>query len=758
MSTIAPSSANPTTKVDPDTEPVQPSAPSPPRVRVKGHRVPTVLQIEELECGAACLAMILARWGRWVPLDELRTVCKVSRDGVSAIGIVEGAEQYGLEFDAQRGEATDLDGLQGPAIIWWRRNHFVVLEKAHRGHFTINDPAHGRRRVDAAEFLENYSGAAITFTRTEEFHKGGHPFRPLPSLVRRLRHSKDGVLLAFLTGLLAVIPGLMLPVVSQIFVDNVLQDGQARYIPGLIALLVGVMILQVVLNQTQAAALARLQTKLSLVGSTQLLSRLLRLPMEFYWRRTVGDLANRMSFPTQISQLVAGQFAGAAISMLIFVSYGALMMWYDPTLAAVVLGLSLLNLVALRGLVKYRTNQQIRQASAIARVQGITVQMTQSIESIKASGAEEVAFNRWGAAQIESINAQSSLQTPTAALSAVPTLVNAASASAVLIFGGLGIINGTLSFGALIAFQVMAAGVNTPTQQLVNVASQIQTATSSLRRVDDVLDRDLDTRFEVTRPDYQPGDQPSRLSGRLEFRNVTFGYQSGGEPLLDDFSLTIEPGSRVALVGESGAGKSTIANLAAGLLAPWSGSVLYDGMTSREVPKGLLEVGVAKVDQQIMIFAASARDNIRLWDKSIPDQQVARALRDAQLLQDIQNRPGGLGTQILEGGRNLSGGQQQRLEIARALVNDPALLILDEATSALDSATEHQIDQALRTRGCATLIVAHRLSTIRDADEIVVLGRGGKVIERGQHDQLMARGGLYARLVAEAGDGGNVGQ
>ena len=719
-------------------------------------KVPTVLQIEAVECGAACLAMVLAARKKWVPLDELRVACGVSRDGVSAVGLARAAVGEGLVPHGTRGGVEKLNDLEMPAIIWWRRKHFVVLEGAKNGKFWINDPADGRRKVDADEFEQSYSGVAINFTQSDDFERSGHAFNVLPSLIRRLRHSRDGVLMILLAGLLALIPALLLPIAAQIFVDDVLETADAGLIPTLILGLVVVGVCSVTLNQLQSKALVRIQTKLALVGTWQLLSHLLRMPMAFFWQRSVGDLSTRMTYPPQVAQVLAGQVGGALVGSLTILAYGVLMFVYSWKLALVVLGLAIINAVVLRWLIRKQRAQQQKLTRELSQVQGVTVRMAQIMETIKASGSEDSAYLKWAAAQIRAVNAQASMARTAAFISALPTLIGLLTSAAILVLGGYEIINGVASIGVLVAFQVMAPAVSAPMSQLSNIASQLQVQTAAVERIDDVTAQSVDRRFATIRPELTP-DSPSRLSGKIEFKNVTFGYARNSEPVIKDFSLTLRPGDRVALVGRSGAGKSTIANLAAGLLHPWSGEILYDGLPLSEIPDGLLEASLTKVDQSSFLFAATVRENVTLWDSSIPDNIVQQALADANLLDDILRRPGGLNAAVSEGGRNFSGGQQQRLEIARALVSNPAVIILDEATSALDTISEQMVDLALRARGCGALIVAHRLSTIRNCDEIVVLDQGGVIAERGTHSELMNSQGLYEQLVRDAGRGDDVG-
>lgn len=734
-----------------------PSGPGPGEVRT-GRRAkdPTVLQIEAVECGAACLAMVLAARKRWVPLDEIRVACGVSRDGVSAVGLGKAAVAYGLNPHGIRGGIEQLQGVKMPAIIWWRHKHFVVLEGAKRGKYWINDPAAGHRRVDAVEFEDSYSGVAITFTQRDDFKQAGQRFNVLPSLVRRLRHSRDGVLMIVLAGLLALIPALLIPVAAQIFVDDVLGNADAGLVPTLVFGLIVVAVASVTLNQLQSKALVRLQTKLSLVGTWQLLEHLLRMPMAFFWQRSVGDLSTRMTYPPQVAQVLANQVGAALVGGLTIIAYGVLMIIYSWQLALVVLGLAVLNAVALRWLIRNQRSQQQKLTRELSQVQGVTVRMAQTMETIKASGSEDAAFLKWASSQIRAVNAQASMSWTSALIASLPTLIGALTAAAILVLGGYQIIQGNASIGVLVAFQVMAPAVAAPLAQLSGTASQLQIQTAAVERIDDVMAQRVDPRFAQPRPQLSKSDA-SRLSGHIEFRNVTFGYGRNLAPIIKDFNLELQPGQRVALVGRSGAGKSTIANLAAGLLNAWSGEVRYDGRLLSEIPYGLLETSVGKVDQASFLFAATVRENVTLWDSTVPTTVVEQALSDANLLDDVLRRPGGLNAAVREAGNNFSGGQQQRLEIARALISNPAVLILDEATSALDAISEQIVDLALRARGCGALIVAHRLSTIRNCDEIIVLDQGGVIAERGTHRELMSSGSLYSQLARDAGKGDDVG-
>lgn len=727
----------------------------------KRFKVPTVLQIEAIECGAASFGMVLAGFGRWESLRTLRSACQVSRDGTSLATVMEAAETYGLTPQGHRGTTADLAGLPMPAIIWWQRDHYVVLEGAHKGTFHVNDPARGRMTYTQEYFSRNYSGAAVTFERTPEFTKGGRPFRSLPSLLRRLPGVGDGVLLAFLAGLLALLPGLLIAPASSLFVNGVLGEGVREFLPFLIGTLALVALLRVGLTLLEYRALARVQEKLASRSTVEFLVQLLRLPMPFFGTRNIGDLVQRVGYNSTIAQLLASQVAGAIISMVAIIAYAALMFFYSWSLALIVLALAACNVAVLRAVVRRRTVGQGLVMVDQGHLQATTVSSLQSIETIKAGGLEPEVFAKWTDQQTRMVSSEASFVTPTAVVSAVPVVLTMLTSTAILVVGALEVINGSLSLGGLLAFQALAAGVSAPITMLVGAASQVQTITVDLQRLDDALENPLDPRFAPTEA---AGDHAQVVAGRtrpltgaVTFTEVMFGYSEGDLPLIADFTLDLKPGHRVALVGASGSGKTTIGNLAAGLLTPWSGTITYDGRQVSEIDPRILSTQMAKVDQTIMLFAGSVRDNITLWDPTIDDATVTRALADAQILDEVLARPGGLDGPVIEGGLNFSGGERQRLEIARALVRSPNFLILDEATSALDTTTEVAVDNSLRARGCTCMIIAHRLSTIRDADEIIMLARGGLVVERGTHDELIAAGGAYAELVASAGSGGDVG-
>jgi len=728
-------------------------------------QVPSILQIEAVECGAASLGMVLASMGKWVPLSSLRAACRVSRDGASATGIMQAAEDFGLEPHGRMASVEELQDNPVPAIVWWKHRHFVVLEGAKNGRFHVNDPALGPMKYSQEYFAQNFSGAVITFTPTEKFEKGGKPYRTLPSLLSRLTGAQRGVWFAIIAGLLAMFPGLLLAPVSSTFINDVLDVNQRTFLPFLLGALVFVIVTRMLLISLEYKALAKVQARVAFGNNAEFLMRMFRLPLLFFASRNIGDLVQRMGYSSAVAQLLAGSLAASLISLIAVVAYIAMMIFYSWVLASIVVLLTTVNIVALRAVVKRRTVGQGLLMSESGHLQSITIGTIQSIETVKASGIERDVFAQWTGQQTKVVNAEASFVTPTAIISAVPTVVSMLTTTSILIVGGILVVQGDLALGALLAFQALVAGIVAPVNMLVATASQIQTIQVDLQRLDDVLDHDVDDRFHASdRPtapttslDEVKSASMRPLSGEVTLTDVEFGFTKGDPPLITGLSLTLTPGHRVALVGPSGAGKSTIGNIISGLYMPWSGSVTYDGRTITEIDPNVMSLGLAKVDQTIMLFAGTVRQNITLWDESVPEELVIKALEDAQVLDRVLQRPNGLDTEVIEGGLNFSTGETQRLEIARGLVRNPSILVMDEATSNLDTTTEKAMDDAVRARGCSTVVIAHRLSTIRDADEIIVLDRGGVIAERGTNDSLLAQGGIYARLVASAGSGGDVG-
>ena len=711
---------------------------------------PTILQLSALECGAASLGMVLAHHGRWVKLEDLRVACGVSRDGSKASNILKAARTYGMDAKGYRKEPASLTELPVPSVIHWNFNHYIVFEGFAGEHAYVNDPARGRVRYNRQEFDESYTGVVLAFTPTPDFVRGGAPPHPLRDIARLLRHSRVAVALIFLFSIMLVVPGLVIPGLSKLFVDRVLLQKLQSWVLPLCALLVAAGCVEAGIVQLQQTYLLRLEGKLAAVLSGRVMSGLMALPMSFFAQRSAGELGMRVACASRIASLLSGELATSAFNMVAVIVYGGAMALFDPVVAAVALLVPVANFTLIRLMGNHASELNRGIVIDEARMTGAAVGAIIGIETIKVSGGESEAFARWAGYHARAMSAQQSLGLLNGVSNVAPGLLSSLGSGAVLVAGGYRVIEGALSIGSLVALQLLMGSFVGPFNQLVSMASRAQQAQGDLDRLRDLLEGEPPRQGEPTRRGAGQHTQEAvfaqpRLSGRVEFRDVTFGYSPAAEPLLRSFNLVLEPGRRLALVGGSGSGKSTIGRLLSGLEQPWSGEILLDGAPLHAIPPALRAASVGYVDQEVFLFAGSVRDNLTLWDHTHPDAMLVDALKDAELYADIAVRPGVLDSEVAEGGVNFSGGQRQRLEIARALVGSPSILILDEATAALDPVLEQRIDDSIRRRGCTCMIIAHRLSTVRDADEIVVM-QAGAVVERGTHAALMARQAAYAGL------------
>lgn len=721
--------------------PAAPPTPAPaPAMR---HRVktPSRQQMEATECGAASLGIVLAHFGTWVPLEELRDTCGISRDGSNALAVKRAAQHYHLDVTAKRCRPDTLKQLTMPVIVFWRFNHFLVVEGWSKDGWYLNDPALGHRMCSDAEFNESFTGIAMAMTPGPDFSPGGHP----PRLLRRLSHyltgSRDGVLLMGLIGLVLVVPQILVPGLARLFVDW-LQGGPTVDVPTLLGALVLAAILQSLLIGLQGAVGMRLATKLSIVLQAKMVARLLTLPASFHALRGSAALAQRAGQPAAVAATVSTMFSTMAVGAISSLTAIVLLVLAYPPAGAVAVVSLIVLVTAMIVASRKRRALAMRMVREHVDVATVSVTTLSQIEVIKAAGAEDHASLRWTAAHNRFLAAMQQLGERTVLLDLLPGFLLTVANAGVTIVGLMGVTQGRLTLGGFVAVQTLLGLALAPAAMVVGQFQQAETLAGQLDQIDDVLQTALP---EVpSDADVQP--RPALLRGDLRIRDLSFGYDRNRPPLLVGLDLHLAPGARVALVGPSGCGKSTIAKLVVGLYDPWDGQILIDGEPRPWWPERVLHREVALVDQDPVIFAGTFRDNITLWDPTIGDAAVVQAAKDAALHDEIARRPGSYEAELRDGGGDLSGGQRQRLEIARALVRDPALIIMDEATSALDEATEAHIDAAIRRRGASALIVAHRLSTVRDADEIIVLDRG-RVAERGRHVDLIEVDGPYRRLV-----------
>ena len=708
-------------------------------------RTPTILQMEAVECGAAALAMVLAHHGAWVSLEQLRVACGVSRDGSKASNIVRAARRFGLAAKGFRREPSTLHEVPMPCILHWNFNHFVVLEGIVGDRVYINDPAIGRRRIDMAELDLAFTGVVLTMEPTEAFRKLGRKPQGLRLLLRELRGSKPAVALLVVVSFALIVPAVVSAGFSKIFVDDILIQHSTNWLVPLLIGMAATALIRAVLTMVRQSLLLRLQTKLAVVMISRFLWHVMALPVEFFTQRHAGDIANRVYANEQIARLLSSGIAANALNLTSIVFFAAAMAIYDAPLAAIGVSISLANVLALKFVGGRRQDLSRSLMLEQGKLVASTVSAVRTIETLKASGLEDEAFGQWAGIQAKALNAEQELGVSSIFLDTLPTLFSGLTLAAILGIGGLRVIEGSLTLGSLVAFQSLMASFSAPVTDLVNHVGSFQVIKGALERLEDVYNYPLDKSGKDT---VAPDRFPPKLIGRIEISDLQFGYSVLEPPLLADLSITIQPGSRVALVGASGSGKSTLGKLICGLYRPWAGEIRIDGWTLPDIPPQVFANSIAYVDQDIFLFEGTARDNLTLWDATVTDADLSQALKDAVIHEDIATRAGNYDCYINEGGTNFSGGQRQRIEIARALVSNPSVVVLDEATGALDPITEKLIDDNLRRRGCTCIIIAHRLSTIRDCDEIIVL-QHGKIAERGTHEQLIVLQGAYAKLVAQ---------
>ena len=712
-------------------------------------KTPTILQMEALECGAAALAMVLAHHGRWLPLEELRLLCGVSRDGSQAVNLLKAARSLGLEAKGQRREPSELARVPVPAILFVNMNHFVVFEGVVKQGFRINDPAGGRRVVAAAEFDGMFTGILLAFTPGADFQRGGRPPRLLPRLLVFTRSIRYPLALVLLTGGLMAVFMLLLPALQRVYLDKILIGRLDDWVYPLLAVL-GVMVpLLALLAYLRLTLIARIGARLSVVLATRLVWHVLRLPVSFFVQRYAGMVNSRISLADTLAYDLSRLLAEVTVNLVLLGLLFLLLMQFSLTLALICLGLAVVNVLLFRVLRDGLKEVGEKAAMAFVKLQSKAMQGLRMMETLKATGTDDLFFAKWSGLHTLYVNAEQKSVQRTALILATQTLTATLTTAAVLVIGGYHTMVEDFSIGTLVAFSLIAGLFTQPVAALVNVATALQNQRGNLAQIDDTLRYPQAGEFAergAMTPERATTTRLRRMSGRVTLDAVAFGYAPLEPPLIEGFSLDMAPGSRVALVGASGSGKSTLGRLVAGLVEPRAGAIRFDGVPLPDLPRDILRNSLAVVDQEIVLFEGSFRDNITLWDDTMPHAQMVAAATDAMIHELIMTRPGGYDGRIEENGRNLSGGQRQRLEIARALVGNPSILVLDEATSALDAVTEKRVMDNLLRRGCTCLIIAHRLSSIRDCDEIIVLERG-RMLQRGTHEQLIGTDGPYRRLI-----------
>ena len=703
-------------------------------------KVPQVMQMEVVECGAASLTMILAHYGKWLPLEEVRAACGVSRDGSSAKMILQAARNYGLDAKGFRMSPEALEGKQ-PAIIHWNFEHFVVFRGFDRkGRACINDPGIGPVKWPMEEFRKHYTGVCLTFEPTEKFEKGGQQTSILSYMKKNLNGVSEAFWLTFSFALMGAFVALLSPLFTRIFLDEILSGKNADWVKWFFIGMGALAVFQFFVVLLQSRYTKRVAGALALKSNKDYLRHLLRLPMSYFAMRHVGDLQQRMHLNQEITNSLIEVLAPQVINIGLLVLYLFLMFSYSFWLTIIGFVAAGVNLAIVHYFANFRINLIRSMEQSEGQYFSATISCIDNMESIKAAGAETGFFKYWSGLWAHKFNVNANADKQQAQMALLPVLANALCSVAVLVLGAYLILQGDLTVGMLMAFQGFMGSFLAPVNELVNGSQKIVEMRSQMERVEDVMKYPEDHR------DSEKEILQGKLGGLLEMKHVTFGYSPIQPPLIEDFNLRVEPGHSVALVGPSGCGKSTLAKLISGLYKPWSGEILFDGRPIESIPNEELTNSVAVIDQNVVLFDDTIAQNIRMWDPSIEDFTLMMACNDAEIRADIVSRPEGFDTKIVKGGQNFSGGQRQRFEIATALAREPIVLIMDEATSALDPKTEDEVMKRIRRMGPTQIIVAHRLSTIRDCDEIIVMDQG-KILQRGRHEELMAQEGFYQKLM-----------
>lgn len=705
-------------------------------------KTPTIYQMEATECGAASLGMILGYFGRNMPLEKLRIETGVSRDGCNMKNIMRAGKKYGLEVHGYRKDLEGLFELPVPCIIHWNFNHFVVWEGRKGKDCYINDPAMGRRKLTIEDIDDCFTGVALTFSLTDAFEKSRES-ETLGSFVKqRLKGQMGEVNALICLGLFLMIPGVVIPVFSKVFIDDILLGGNNDWIIALLSIMSGTVIFKSLLTYYRGHLMHKLQNKLSMISGYNLLAHMLRLPVGFFDQRFAGDLSNRIQNNDNVTEFLTTDLADVVLNCMIAPLYLIILFFYSPLLTGILIAITAVNLLFMKKSSEYLSNVSMKSQQDQSKLIGVLFSGLKITSTLKASGTENEFISRLQGNYAKSINTEQNMGMNQEILNAIPEVTQNILNVLMLIIGGVIVIRGGMTAGMLIAYTSLQASFTEPVNAVAGFMQKIQTTKADMARVNDIMKYEVDGRYNVSK--YKKLNE--KLTGNVDLEKISFGYDILKPPIIEDFSFHLEPGQSIAFVGASGSGKSTVSKICSGLYQPWDGEVRFDGYPVFDVPPAVLSTSISTVSQKITLFSGTIQENLTLWDRFISKEDIIKAAKDACIHDFITTKPGAYSYELTEGGGNLSGGQRQRLEIARALVSNPSILIMDEATSALDPIVEKEILDNIKRRGCSCIIVAHRLSAIRDCDEIIVM-EYGKIVQRGSHDELAAVPGHYQRLI-----------
>lgn len=712
-------------------------------LRLRPRRVPQLSQMTMVECGAACLAMILSYYGRKTSVSEVSTHCDIGRDGLSALNIVKAARSYGMRVRAISLPRNDFRYVQLPAIVHWEFNHFVVVERWSSHHVDIVDPAAGRRRLSAAEFDAGFTGITIMLEPGTQFdHKAMPRTITLRSYLLQYIQQTPLTLLQILgASLILQVIGLMSPLLSKFLLDDVLPFKEAN-IMGMLALgMILIVLSQVVTSLLREWLLAYLRARLDTYMMVNFFEHLLSLPYSFFQKRSSGDLLTRLASNTAIRDTLSSQLISTLLDVSTVVTYLCILFWQSQAFGLLTIAIGAIDAIVLLSTTRPIRELMNRELAAQGKAQGYTAEALAGIATLKAAGAEQRALERWSNLFFDQLNISIRRSYITAIIGAAMSTLRSFSSLALLWLGATQVLNGSLSIGTMFALNTLAASFLSPLSSLVSSGQQLQLVHSHLERIADVTETEPEQDIQIVR-------QPPKLSGGIQLSQVSFRYSPDTPLILHSLNLTIRAGQKIAIVGRTGSGKSTLGKLLLGLYLPTEGVISYDGIPLQTLNYQEVRRQFGVVLQDSSVFSGSILQNITLNYPNMSVEQAALAAEMAAIHDDIVQMPMGYETFVSEGGSALSGGQRQRLALARALASTPSILLLDEATSHLDVLTEQRVEHNLQQLACTQIIIAHRLSTIRNADLILVLDQG-TIVEQGNHSELLARNGYYAHLMMQ---------